>query len=105
MAEQKFFAYKKMTYNHKKVDAGELLDPGHHPNTQKMIDLGGYIGEVTDQHPCPQCARCGSIFIMENYLEAHQRTCPEATVEIETTQAATGEDASETATVAETVGA
>lgn len=94
MSDKKFFAYKKMTYNHQKVDAGQLIDAGNHPNTQKMMALGGYIGEVTSDHPCPQCARCGYIFIMENYLEAHQRTCPE--VEVDLTSEAAKVDEPET---------
>lgn len=98
MAEQRYFAYRAMTYNHKKVDAGELLDVGSHPNTQKMFDLGGYIGEVTNDHPCPPCARCGSVFIMEHYLEAHQRTCEAAEVDLTTKDVATK-------VVAEAVGA
>jgi len=98
MADKKHFAYKAMTYNRKKVDAGQLLEAGNHPNTQKMINLGGYIGEVTGDYPCPACARCGNTFIMENYLEAHQRTCPEVEVDL------TKIEAADTA-VAETVGA
>lgn len=98
MRDKKYFAYKEMTYNRKHVDAGQLLDAGNHPNTQKMINLGGYIGDVTSEYPCPTCARCGNIFIMENYLEAHQRTCPEVEVDLTNVEAAD-------TTVAEAIGA
>ncbi len=80
---QAYFALRAMGYAGKRLEAGQLFDPGRYPNTQMMEGLGWYFAPVTDEHPCPTCVRCNITFATERYLEAHQRICPNREVALD----------------------
>lgn len=72
-----------MGYAGRRLEAGELFNPGKYPNTQHMEGLGYYYAPVGEEHGCPSCVRCGTSFATERYLEAHQRACPKVEVDLD----------------------